>query len=501
MTVLERWRRRKDQRKTSLGRQPSLRKGRNGWPLLKRKEASFRLTDFRVRNPIERHLQQESMGRFNVEALVLRAIKVEVIDLLRDAGGSCTVLAMANAVSGSPRVQECVGDAADSENDAWGLAFLDLIPGRAARKKSNARLAKRYEFINALHKLEASPSSSEARISSWEEALEKLRTVLNTQFAEADGSDGLSIPDDLLEESIVDKYLLRAQAIKLQQMEELEHSQNQWLQISNAALSQRISQVDANQLDEADRLMRARLDAEYEKREKRLQSTSLAEFEAKLIQEERNREARERALSLMRPLEDAELKIVHEAMSHVGNPNEIVAQAGVDSVQRESFQRLAPAQWLNDEVIHYFYVMLANRDEELCKADPNRKRCHFFKSFFITKLLDEEHSNPSLRGKYNYNNVKRWSKKVPGKDIFNLDKIFFPINVSRMHWVCAVVFMQQKKVQFYDSMGDGGMYHLKAIFRYIQDEHQAKEGAPLPDADAWTLVPCLSDTPRQKNGT
>jgi Ulp1 family protease len=71
-------------------------------------------------------------------------------------------------------------------------------------------------------------------------------------------------------------------------------------------------------------------------------------------------------------------------------------------------------QWLNDEVIHYFLIMLANRDEEMCRNDPNRKRSHFFKSFFITKLLNEGHANPAMDGKYQYTNVKRWSKQVPG---------------------------------------------------------------------------------------
>ena len=40
-----------------------------------------------------------------------------------------------------------------------------------------------------------------------------------------------------------------------------------------------------------------------------------------------------------------------------------------------------------------------------------------------TKLLDGP-------GGYNYRNVQRWSSKVPGKDIFALDKIFFPGKVA-----------------------------------------------------------------------
>lgn len=59
--------------------------------------------------------------------------------------------------------------------------------------------------------------------------------------------------------------------------------------------------------------------------------------------------------------------------------------------------------------------------------------------------------------------------------------------------------MQEKRIQFYDSMGGDGMYYLKGLLRYVQDEHQAKRGSPLPDVDSWKLVPCTSDTPRQLN--
>jgi len=96
--------------------------------------------------------------------------------------------------------------------------------------------------------------------------------------------------------------------------------------------------------------------------------------------------------------------------------------------------------------------------------------------------------------------VKRWSKQVPGKDIFNLNKVFFPINVARMHWVCAVAFIQEKKIQFYDSFGSPGTEYLDHIFRYLQEEHQDKKKCPLPDIDQWKLVECTRDTPTQGNG-
>jgi sentrin-specific protease 1 len=196
-----------------------------------------------------------------------------------------------------------------------------------------------------------------------------------------------------------------------------------------------------------------------------------------------------------------EQQIVKEAMYGMGPSNEVIVKSGADSVQRGSIQTLLPGQWLNDEVIHYFYEMLAKRDEEMCQHDPSRKRCHFFKSFFITTLLNQGHSNPDLDGKYDYQNVKGWSERVvPGKDLFNLDKFVFPINEGRMHWVCAVAFMQEKRIQMYDSMGSDGMHFLESLLQYIKDEHQAKKGTPLPGAHEWRLVPCASSTPHQRNG-
>jgi hypothetical protein len=72
-----------------------------------------------------------------------------------------------------------------------------------------------------------------------------------------------------------------------------------------------------------------------------------------------------------------------------GAETTIIKQIGTDSVQRQSIKTLRLDEWLNDEFIHYFYVMLSKRDDELCKQDNSRRKSQFFKSFFKTKLLDE----------------------------------------------------------------------------------------------------------------
>lgn len=224
------------------------------------------------------------------------------------------------------------------------------------------------------------------------------------------------------------------------------------------------------------------------------------EAEERMLAEEREEEANRIASSLLRPLTEEEQAIVNEAIYGVGPASQVLAKVDTDVVVRESMRRLKPGQWLNDEIIHYFLIMLAKRDEALSKKDPSRKRSHFFKSFFITKLLNEGHANADIEGTYDYRNVKRWSKKVPGKDIFDLDKIIFPINQGNAHWICVVAFIPEKRIQMYDSLGGDGMMYLEAIFKYLQDEHVDKKKALLPQIDEWQLISTTRDTPRQRNG-
>jgi Ulp1 family protease len=206
------------------------------------------------------------------------------------------------------------------------------------------------------------------------------------------------------------------------------------------------------------------------------------------IHEERAKEAKARASTLLRPLTCEEQEIVNEAI----RGSESIRTCENDSIQRQSLHKLSPGVWLNDEVIHSFFLMLAKRDERLCRM--GRKRSHFFKSFFMTKLLGGSSEN------YKYANVKRWSKNVPGKDIFNLSKIFFPVNIMNQHWSCAVIFMEDKRIQFFDSMHGTGIRYLRGLFQYLKDEHQAKKGCPLPDEEQWQLVCCTNDIPVQSNG-
>ena len=243
----------------------------------------------------------------------------------------------------------------------------------------------------------------------------------------------------------------------------------------------------------------ARLDEKIKALEQS-RTSKVDEILSRRKEEEQQRQAAERASSLMRPLTDEEQSIVQKALYGIGPQNEILASHEADSVQRSSLQRLQPGQWLNDEVINYFLKnCLAKRDEKLCATQPGRKRSHFFNSYFVQTMFDEKNNNLALRGKYAYKNVKRWSKKVPGKDVFNLKYIFCPINLDNMHWTSAVIFMEEKKIQYYDSLGGTDRLKLEGLLEYLKDEWRAKKGGDM-DCSDWKLVDCTLDTPRQLNG-
>ena len=118
-------------------------------------------------------------------------------------------------------------------------------------------------------------------------------------------------------------------------------------------------------------------------------------------------------------------------------------------------------------------------------------------------MFDEKNRNEKLREKYNYENVKGWSKNVPGKDIFNLKYIFFPINIMSMHWTVAVIFMETKGIQYYDSKGGKTDWAiLEGLLQYVKDEYRVKNGKEMDEMDAmeWKLgMSCKMDTPRQGN--
>jgi hypothetical protein len=306
---------------------------------------------------------------------------------------------------------------------------------------------KRYAFMLALNRLECQWNASRRTISNWDEALAFIESEMN-------------LPADDDDESRSDAFIQRMKAIEI--------DRDVLAARRSSLLFREMVNRIAHPVDEDDAMLL-----------EDLRATEQAEAERKnAIMEVKE----EKAGYTITPISDADCQHIRDAMQG-GYEDDIVAKIDEDTVQRRSLATLLPGQWLNDEVIHA-YLQLLSCDKQ-----------HFFKSFFVTKLLNE--NVPGQHGQYQYANVKRWSKKVKGKDIFALDKVFFPVNQNNVHWTLAVAFVQERRLQFYDSMGGSGRQYLVELERYFHDEHKDKKKSA--DPRVWTLEPCTTDTPRQRN--
>ncbi|KAI9615090.1 hypothetical protein H4Q26_011629 [Puccinia striiformis f. sp. tritici PST-130] len=96
---------------------------------------------------------------------------------------------------------------------------------------------------------------------------------------------------------------------------------------------------------------------------------------------------------------------------------------------------------------------------------------HCFSSFFMIQF--------DLGG---HPKVSRWTRKI---NIFEKDLIFFPINLSNLHWVLGVINNRKKRFEYYDSLGGSGSGVLSKLRRYYQDEYQARKDEDV-DLNEWS---------------
>jgi sentrin-specific protease 1 len=182
-----------------------------------------------------------------------------------------------------------------------------------------------------------------------------------------------------------------------------------------------------------------------------------------------------------------EAEIVDEALG-TGNPNEILADFQNIPISRRDMATLRPRQWLNDEVINYFFKLLEQREASAVEA--TWPRCHFHQTNFYTKLAETPAG-------YKYSEVARWTRK---KDVFSKDLIIVPIHCNGNHWTLAVINMKQKRFEYYDSLRGSPNMVLTNLRRWLEDESLDKKKVPF-DTSGWTeVVWKQGQTPQQCNG-
>ena len=162
-------------------------------------------------------------------------------------------------------------------------------------------------------------------------------------------------------------------------------------------------------------------------------------------------------------------------------------------VEERDMSKLRPGQWLNDEVINFYGVLILHRARE---AEKEREKggvagrafwnIHVFNSFFWQNLTN--------RG--GYAGVRRWTRNV---DLFTKDLVLFPINLGQAHWVCACLNLRLRRIEYYDSMGMARRSVFDTLRSYLREELRDKKKLEI-DLSDWEDFAAEDTSPQQENG-
>ena len=201
-------------------------------------------------------------------------------------------------------------------------------------------------------------------------------------------------------------------------------------------------------------------------------------------------------------IKNAKLEFSEENSEYIDNifngvdSQDVVIEKFNIPIKKDSFRRLRPGNWLNDELINFYVELLNERDVSLSAKYPDRKKSVYFSTYFTEKLMG------SSKNEFIYDNVKRWlHKRKSNTCIFECDKVFVPINITQTHWVLVVIFVQEKRIAYFNSLRHNkeydGTIFVNALFNWVIEE--AKTENLAFDSSEWTLQ-YVVESPQQENG-
>ena len=87
------------------------------------------------------------------------------------------------------------------------------------------------------------------------------------------------------------------------------------------------------------------------------------------------------------------------------------------SVSSHDVRKLRGSQWLNDEVITFYAILINARSKSLQAGTPEERKgfkdVYSFTSFFYAKFTEKPRDGSKWTVDKGYQGVQRWTKKVP----------------------------------------------------------------------------------------
>jgi sentrin-specific protease 7 len=149
----------------------------------------------------------------------------------------------------------------------------------------------------------------------------------------------------------------------------------------------------------------------------------------------------------------------------------------LEGIHPSDFDRLEPEVYLNDNLINFYLKFIEN----VLISEEMRKRCHFFNTYFMAKMLKLwNESNKNIQDHDNiYQEMKKWIKKV---NLFEKDFIFIPVNINE-HWDLIIIcyphrfFSQDNDLPFllfFDSLCRMDNIYAFILFQFLSRELRTK---------------------------
>jgi len=137
---------------------------------------------------------------------------------------------------------------------------------------------------------------------------------------------------------------------------------------------------------------------------------------------------------------DDEVAFYVDITDAMGDDNELILTTEyTGGFLRHNLRRLAPKRYLSCDLINQYFSWLKSA----------RPHYAYYSTYFAAKLNEDD--------MYDYAKVARFNSprlRITTCEIFESLKWFIPINIGNSHWVLLVVYMQDKKIEYYDSIYD-----------------------------------------------
>ena len=176
--------------------------------------------------------------------------------------------------------------------------------------------------------------------------------------------------------------------------------------------------------------------------------------------------------------------------------SEVIYRSGNDTLTAECMSWLRDGCCLDDSMITFYLKnVLALRDRLLFDNTKNL----YHSPFFLQSLFDEYNNDKKLRGKYNYKNVKGWTRgnNFIRRCIFDMNYIICPYNHKNTHWSVGIISVKEKRVYWYDSKGGHNSAMAEGLMEYVRDEYKEIYNEDMDD-QGWRVI-CSEGSP-QRNG-